>query len=87
MTCSTCHAVHAPERGAADYSPRCLTCHQWQSCGEAKRIGPKIIHDCIGCHMPLQQTNVIVSVTAGNVVRASIRTHWIKVYPQTGAVQ
>ena len=87
MTCSTCHDVHAPERAAADYSPRCLACHQWQRCGEAKRIGPKIVHDCVSCHMPLQQTNAIVSVTAGRVLRTSMRTHWIKVYPQTGIVQ
>jgi hypothetical protein len=81
MSCSTCHEVHAPERAAADYSSRCLTCHQWQSCGEAKRIGARIVHDCIDCHMPLQQTTSIVSVTAGKVLRTSIRTHWIKVYP------
>jgi hypothetical protein len=83
MTCSTCHNVHAPERAAADYSPRCLACHRWQSCGEAKKIGPRIVRDCVGCHMPLQQTHAIVSVTAGRVLRTSIRTHWIKVYPQT----
>jgi hypothetical protein len=83
MTCSTCHDVHAPERAAADYSPRCLACHRWQSCGEAKKIGPRIIRDCVDCHMPLQQTHAIVSVTAGRVLRTSIRTHWIKVYSQT----
>jgi hypothetical protein len=82
MTCSTCHNIHAPKRPAADYSPRCLTCHRWQSCGESKKIGAKIVRDCIDCHMPLQQTNAIVSVTAGRVLRTSIRTHWIKVYPQ-----
>jgi hypothetical protein len=84
MTCSTCHDVHAPERTAAAYSPRCLECHRWQSCGEAKRLGVKIVRNCIDCHMPSQQTNAIVSVTAGRVLRTSIRTHWIKVYPQTG---
>jgi len=83
MTCSTCHNVHAPERAAADYSPRCLACHRWQSCGEAKKIGPRIVRDCVDCHMPLQQTHAIVSETAGRVLRTSIRTHWIKIYPQT----
>jgi hypothetical protein len=86
MTCSTCHAVHAPERAAADYSSRCLACHRWQSCGEAKRLGISIVRDCVTCHMPLQQTHAIVSVTAGSVLRTSIRTHWIKVYPQTATV-
>ena len=82
MTCSTCHNVHAPEQTAAAYSPRCLSCHAWQSCGLAKSLGPKIQADCIGCHMPVQPTPSIVSTTAGQTVRASIRTHWIKVYPE-----
>ena len=82
MTCSTCHDVHAPERPAASYSPRCLTCHTWQSCGLAKTLGANIKADCIRCHMPVQPTPSIVSTTAGQTVRANIRTHWIKVYPE-----
>jgi hypothetical protein len=31
--------------------------------------------------MPVQATNVIVSETAGKVTRATMRNHWIKVYP------
>jgi hypothetical protein len=81
MTCSTCHNVHAPERSAASYSDRCLNCHKWQSCGVAKTMGVKIADNCIDCHMPLQQTDAIVSTTADKMVRTSIRTHWIKVYP------
>ncbi|HTY83219.1 MAG TPA: multiheme c-type cytochrome [Silvibacterium sp.] len=81
MTCSTCHDVHAPERTAASYSSKCLTCHQWQSCGVAKTMGHKIANDCIDCHMPVEPTNVIVSDTAGKEVRAKMRNHWIKVYP------
>ena len=80
MSCSTCHDVHAAERPAAAYSGRCLTCHQWQSCGVAKKIGPRIAENCIDCHMPVQATNVIVSETAGKVTRATMRNHWIKVY-------
>jgi hypothetical protein len=80
MTCSTCHNVHEPERNAAQYSDRCLTCHRWQSCGISKTMGSKIVKNCIDCHMPLQQTTAIVSETAGKVTRTSIRTHWIKVY-------
>jgi len=80
MTCSTCHDVHAPERAAAAYSDRCLTCHKWQSCGAAKTIGEKIKANCIDCHMSLEATNVIVSETAGKEVRATMRNHWIKIY-------
>jgi hypothetical protein len=32
--------------------------------------------------MPRQPTNAIVSKTAGNVVRATMRTHWIRIYPE-----
>ena len=81
MTCSTCHDVHAPEQPAASYSTKCLACHQWQSCGVAKTMGHRIASNCIDCHMPVEPTNVIVSETAGKVVRATMRNHWIKVYP------
>ena len=80
MTCSTCHEVHSPERGAASYSSRCLTCHSVESCGVEKKLGPSIAANCIDCHMPVQQTQAIVSQTADKVIRTSMRTHWIKVY-------
>ncbi len=81
MTCSTCHDVHTQERPAASYSGKCLACHRWESCGVAKTLGHKITSDCIDCHMPVEPTNVIVSDTAGKLVRARMRNHWIKVYP------
>jgi hypothetical protein len=39
--------------------------------------------------MPTEETNVIVSQTAGKVVHATMRNHWIKIYanmhlPDTG---
>lgn len=82
MTCSTCHDVHAPERAAAAYSDRCLTCHRVESCGMSKSMGHKIAANCVDCHMPAEPTNVIVSKTADNTVRAIMRNHWIKVYPE-----
>lgn len=82
MSCTTCHDVHAPERAPAAYSDRCLACHQWRSCGASRKLGDKIKQDCIDCHMPLTETGAIVSVTAGRILRTSIRTHWIKVYPE-----
>jgi hypothetical protein len=80
MSCSTCHEVHAPERPAASYSSRCLSCHRWESCGMSKTMGHKITENCIDCHMPVEPTSVIVSETAGKRVRATMRNHWIKVY-------
>ena len=84
MSCSTCHDVHAKEQPAAAYSAKCLTCHQWQSCGLSKTRGHSIANNCIDCHMPLEPTRVIISETADKVVRATMRNHWIKIYPGTG---
>jgi len=44
-------------------------------------MGEKIKANCIDCHMPVEPTNVIVSETAGKETRATMRNHWIKVYP------
>ncbi len=81
MSCSTCHDVHRPERAAATYSDRCLTCHRIESCGMSKTMGSKIAGNCIDCHMPVEPTNAIASETAGVVIRPKMRNHWIKVYP------
>jgi Cytochrome c554 and c-prime len=82
MTCSTCHDVHAAEKPAETYSAKCLGCHKWQSCKLSAKLGHSIVNDCINCHMPIEQTNVIVSETANNVVHARMRNHWIKIYPE-----
>jgi hypothetical protein len=82
MSCSTCHDVHAPERPAATYSSRCLSCHRVESCTVAKTPGLKIADNCIDCHMPKLPTNAIIAKTGGNEVRATMRTHWIRVYPK-----
>jgi hypothetical protein len=81
MSCSTCHDVHHRERPAENYSDRCLGCHRWQSCGVSRALGSKIARNCIDCHMPKQVTSAIVSKTANRILRTSIRSHWIKVYP------
>jgi Cytochrome c554 and c-prime len=81
MSCSTCHDVHQPERAAAAYSDRCLTCHRVESCGMSKTMGHKIADNCIDCHMPVESTNAIVSETAGQAIRPKMRNHWIRVYP------
>ncbi len=82
MTCSTCHDTHAPEKVAASYSAKCLSCHAWQACKVAKSIGARARGNCIDCHMPVERTNVIVSETAGEELHAAMRNHWIKIYPE-----
>jgi hypothetical protein len=81
MSCSTCHDVHGAEKPATSYSAKCLDCHEWKSCGVSKKLGQAIVKNCIDCHMPVEETNVIVSETAGHVVKAKMRNHWIKIYP------
>jgi hypothetical protein len=50
-----------------------------------RTLGPKRAKNCIECHMPDQQTNAIVSETGDQLIRTSMRTHWIKVYRKDGA--
>ena len=83
MTCSTCHDEHAPERAAASYSSRCLTCHEPAKCGMYSKLGAQIASNRIDCHMPVQQSNLIISDVNGTGVKANVRNHWIKVYGES----
>jgi hypothetical protein len=80
MTCSTCHDVHVPQRDVKDFSSRCLSCHQVQSCGLFPRRGRALVGKCVDCHLPNQTSNVIFSTHAGTRIRPKVRNHWIKVY-------
>ncbi|HUA13813.1 MAG TPA: multiheme c-type cytochrome [Verrucomicrobiae bacterium] len=79
MTCLTCHDVHTQQHDAADYSRRCLNCHKPDSATFAK-AGHPLTDNCIDCHMPQQETNLIVFDWKGRRERPKIRNHWIKVY-------
>ena len=81
MTCSTCHNVHLPQRDAATFSARCLSCHRIESCGLYPKLGRKIADNCVDCHMPKLTSNTIISFNAGAQLQPQVRTHWIKVYP------
>jgi len=87
MTCSTCHDTHAPERPAASYAARCLGCHTLQSCKVAVHLGASARSRCIECHMPVEQTNLIISHTAGEELHARMRNHWIRIYPTAAAAR
>lgn len=81
MTCSTCHEVHAPERPAAAYSEKCLQCHKETDCGEFGTSGAKIRDNCVDCHMPVQESDLIVTTVHGKPIKARMRNHWIRIYP------
>jgi hypothetical protein len=82
MTCSTCHDVHTPQRDAASFSERCLTCHRTESCGKFSTLGSRILHRCTDCHMPLQQSNQIVFDADGRQIKPQVRTHRIAIYKE-----
>lgn len=81
MTCTTCHDVHTPQRDAASFAPRCLTCHGVESCRAFPKLGHAIDSLCIDCHMPLQVTGKIVTMVDGRTVRPMVRNHQIAIYP------
>jgi Cytochrome c554 and c-prime len=80
MTCSTCHDVHAPEREPTAYSEKCLKCHQDKDCGEFAKLGARIRENCIDCHMPVQESELIIANEGKTQIKARMRNHWIKVY-------
>ncbi len=82
MTCSTCHNVHQGPAAEASYSRYCLDCHEMRTCGKYSALGEKIRHRCVDCHMPTEESNQIVSYTAGHSLRASFRTHQIAIYSE-----
>jgi hypothetical protein len=84
MTCVTCHDVHTQQRNPTELSGRCLACHQEQSCSLFAKRGHAIAGRCVDCHMPLQESNAIVSTFNGKQERAVVRTHLIRAYPEMG---
>ena len=81
MTCSTCHNVHLAQHDLAAFSELCLSCHKVESCGIFPKRGRELASNCIDCHMPRQETNLIVFNSNGRKMRPEVRNHWIKVYP------
>jgi hypothetical protein len=83
MTCITCHDVHQTQRDTKELSNRCLACHQEQSCKLFPKEGHALKGRCVDCHMPLQESNLIVSGLEGKEEKALVRTHWIRVWPDS----
>jgi len=85
MTCSTCHDLHAPEREAATYSDKCLTCHQASACPTFSKMPKPAVTNCVDCHMPLQESNSLRIDLEDQQVPVKVRNHWIRVYPSPAA--
>jgi hypothetical protein len=84
MTCSTCHNLHEPEREAASYSAKCLTCHQASTCPTFSKMPAPAVTNCVDCHMPLQESNALKIDLEDQQVPVKVRNHWIRVYPSQG---
>ena len=71
LACITCHNPHVEptsEEAPAYFRTRCLTCHTNQSCKLpiATRLQQKPANNCIGCHMPKRDIQVISHSSATN---------------------
>jgi hypothetical protein len=82
MTCLTCHDVHTVQHDPSMYSQRCLSCHKPGTVMFPK-LGHDVANNCIDCHMPLQETNLIVFDWNGKKAGPQVRNHWIRIYPAT----
>jgi hypothetical protein len=49
------------------------------------KLGHQVASNCISCHMPMQETNLIVFDQKGEQTKPRVRTHWIKIYPEATA--
>ncbi len=81
MTCSTCHNSHEPERAAAAYSDKCLTCHQVSACPTFSKMAVPGVTNCVDCHMPVQGSNSLRVDLEDQEIPVQVRNHWIRVYP------
>jgi hypothetical protein len=70
MSCITCHDPHVEPAGEAPayFNMKCLTCHTSQSCKLplAARMHQEPANNCIGCHMPKRDIQVISHSSATN---------------------
>jgi hypothetical protein len=81
MTCLTCHDVHASQHDPDTFRQRCLSCHK-PGTSLFSKSDHQVTNNCIACHMPTQETNLIVFSWRGSRTRPEVRNHWIKVYPE-----
>jgi len=82
MTCTTCHDVHRRQRDAAAFSPHCLSCHKAKDCTKFRKLGATIASICVDCHMPLQESEVLISHTSSRKLKHRVRNHRIGVYSE-----
>lgn len=81
MTCTTCHDVHKSQRDLTSFAANCLVCHKIESCGLFAKRGREIDGQCVACHMPVQESAVVVIEVKGKKLHPKFRNHQIGIYP------
>lgn len=87
MDCITCHNPHQETaQNHISYSKICMSCHQStkHTAMTLKTISKsRLANNCVECHMPKQDSKVILFKQSNNaaVNSYSLRTHKIGVYP------
>ncbi|MGC1785206.1 MAG: hypothetical protein WA718_00595 [Terriglobales bacterium] len=51
---------------------------QWNA--EYATLGEQIVHNCIDCHMPVQESHMLFSTTNGKKLLPKVRNHRIGIY-------
>lgn len=85
MTCSTCHDVHRTERDLRAMAGKCLSCHDASTHPDPRRLGDRLVENCIDCHMPNRPSNALKLTTPSAQAAISYRNHAIGIYPQAVA--
>lgn len=80
LTCTTCHDVHRPQHDAQSFSRFCVQCHTLQACGFNSKHTNDIAGRCVDCHMPVQQSEAVFTLTNGKRINPMLRNHRIGVF-------
>jgi len=80
LTCSTCHDVHQTQRDVVWFAGKCVGCHDTSHHPEARRIGTRLVPDCIACHMPNRASHALQFNARARQVPLDFRSHEIGIY-------
>ncbi len=83
ISCTTCHNPHKSNRGnALFFNNRCINCHQKDKVHNiADNAVSTEFANCISCHMPLAESNVMkIQINRDSLVAVKVRTHLIGIY-------
>jgi hypothetical protein len=63
-------------------SQHCLSCHKVEPLATHAKVGETIAKNCIDCHMPKLESQVVYLNVDGKKVRPRFRSHWIRIYSE-----